>query len=112
MKWDWELSARAVKDLDGIDAKFRTPMIEGLSLLADEMTDPGYPIKSDNKKLKGMKGHFRLRVGNYRARYTQERRQVLDEKGQPAKGPKGQPIYTGMILVYTVFPRQSGYNDD
>lgn len=61
MKYDQKLSARAVKDLDGLDNKTRKRMLDRIAELADSPYDPKFSIKLTNQG-----GLRRSRVGGWR----------------------------------------------
>lgn len=69
------LHPKAQKELDGIPAKFRKHILEQLHIL--EKYD--HPLQHPRViKLQGGDGHdYRLRVGNYRVKFTLRRSDVL-----------------------------------
>jgi len=79
------LEKRAQRQLERLDKKTRTKIIEALRLLGDT----GFSARLDIKRLRGYKGQYRLRVGRHR---------VLFEL-QPEK----------IIIAHAALPRKKAY---
>lgn len=101
MRWSWELRPAAERELKKLDRKVIAMVLDGLDLLAREMTDHGRPVKADTKKLKGQAAEFRLRVGDYRIRYGVEVRET-QQSGH-------ESLTEGVIVVYHVANRREAY---
>jgi len=72
MKWDWILAKPAEKDLEKLDKRIRQNVFDALDLLILEIAEHGRAISSNVVKLSGRDQEFRLRVGDYRARFKME----------------------------------------
>ena len=79
------LEKKAQRQLERLDEKTRSRIVEALRLLGDR----GFSARLDLKKLRGYKGQYRLRVGRHR---------VLFEI-QPEK----------TIIVHAILPRRRAY---
>ena len=79
------LTKKALKQLKELDGPIRNRILEALVMLRDY----GFTGRLDIKKLRGYKGHYRIRVGEYR---------VLFELEKP-----------NTIIVYTILPRKKAY---
>ena len=79
------LEKRAQRQLERLDEKTRSRIVEALRLLGDR----GFSARLDLKKLRGYKGQYRLRVGRHR---------VLFEL-QPER----------VIIVHAILPRRRAY---
>lgn len=79
------LEKRAQRQLERLDEKTRSRVVEALRLLGDR----GFSARLDLKKLRGYRGQYRLRVGRHR---------VLFEL-QPEK----------TIIVHAILPRSRTY---
>jgi len=101
MNWTWELRPAAERELKKLDRKVVAAVLDELDLLARELTDYGRPIQADTKKLKGLEGEFRLRVGHYRVRYGVEFGAIQNERDAVAT--------QGTIVVYRVANRKEAY---
>jgi mRNA-degrading endonuclease RelE of RelBE toxin-antitoxin system len=68
MGWRWELTHRALKDLERLDRLVRNRIIAALDRLVDELA-AGAQL-SNVKRLVGTdEAEWRLRVGDYRVRF-------------------------------------------
>lgn len=65
--WTVELSKPAARDLRRLDPQIRTRVVAALSGLERE------PAKGDIRRLKGSRDEWRLRVGDWRVRFTHDR---------------------------------------
>ena len=81
---DWVFTARARRDFRRADPQVRRRIIEALDRLVSD------PQGSDVKKLVGRQDEWRLRVGDWRVRFTRE---------------------AGTIYVLRVLPRGRAYRD-
>ncbi|MBL7118686.1 type II toxin-antitoxin system RelE/ParE family toxin [Candidatus Bathyarchaeota archaeon] len=79
------LEKKAQRQLERLDEKTRSRIVEALRLLGDR----GFSARLDLKKLRGYKGQYRLRVGRHR---------VLFEL-QPEK----------TIIVHVILSRRRAY---
>lgn len=96
MIWRIQFTDPARKDLRNLDKTVAARVIQAFRRLESEMTQSGRPGSSDVKRLKGSSGLFRLRIGDYRAVFTQE-------KEWTGSGPEG------IISVHSVRPRGGAY---
>lgn len=71
MRWDYELTHPAEKDLARLERSTRVRIFEALDRLMVELSFEA-PNVSQVKKLKGTADEFRLRMGDYRLRFTRE----------------------------------------
>ena len=63
MIWELEWTERALKDTDRLAREERVRVLNGLNRLAETST-------GDIKKLAGSDNDWRLRIGNWRVRFT------------------------------------------
>lgn len=85
MTWRIEWTERALKDAERLDRQMRERIISAL----DRLATAG---QGDVKRLRGYDREWRLRVGDWRARFTYH-------------------YDSGVILVLRVLPRGSAYRE-
>ncbi len=61
--WSWSMTPRAARDLERLPVEARRRIVAALDRLADD------PATADIRKLAGLKDTWRLRAGDYRARF-------------------------------------------
>jgi mRNA interferase RelE/StbE len=75
--WKLEISSSSRQFLRALDQKSRTQIAKALERFVFEINNPDQPKMSDIKTLKGKKGEFRLRVGDFRIRFTKDKNVLL-----------------------------------
>jgi mRNA-degrading endonuclease RelE of RelBE toxin-antitoxin system len=68
MMWKLEFSKNSLLFLRSLDQDSQKKIGKALNRFLLELNNPEQPKLSDIKALKGKKGEFRLRVGNFRVR--------------------------------------------
>jgi len=79
------LERRAVRQLERLDRRMRERILKALRMLRDY----GFTSSLDVKKMRGYRGHYRLRVGDYRILF-----EVLESR---------------RIIVYSILHRGRAY---
>lgn len=101
MRWLWELTHRAAKDLQRLDSPVRKRIVTALDRLVDELAE-GSPL-SNVRRLAGTDlEEWRLRVGDYRVRFQLAFREFPVE-GQPGASE------VGLVVVVKVAHRSDAY---
>lgn len=84
--WQYQLTARAVRDIERLDPRVRSRVVEALDRLVEE------PHTRQLRKLRGTQSEWRLRVGDWRIRLERDDAQHV-------------------IRVLRVLPRGTAYRD-
>lgn len=71
MRYQLEFTASALRELRNLDAQMQARITARVTGLCDD------PFPSGVKKLQGLPGHFRIRVGDYRIIYRIDGQQVV-----------------------------------
>lgn len=98
MNWRVELTDPAKKDMARLDKPVAVRVVAALRKLAGELTEHGRPVLADVKKLAGTSDEWRMRVGDYRVRFT---RATVEGEHEPE----------GVITVHLVRHRREVYRD-
>lgn len=72
MTWRYELTGPAMKDLRKLDRTTAGRVLDALDRLVKELGDDSSPAQSNVRRIEGTGDEWRLRVGDYRARFTQD----------------------------------------
>jgi mRNA-degrading endonuclease RelE of RelBE toxin-antitoxin system len=101
MRWTWELTKRAEKDLARIDRPIRARIFDALDRLAEELT-VGATLSNVKKLVGGDHEEWRLRVGDYRAIFQMEVRIIVPQE-------EGEASESGAVIVVKVAHRREVY---
>lgn len=71
MRYKLEFTASALRELRSLDAQIQVRIAAKATALCDDPFPPGV------KKLQGLPGHFRVRVGDYRIIYRIDGQRVV-----------------------------------
>jgi mRNA interferase RelE/StbE len=72
MSWRYELTGPALKDLRKLDKATTGRILDALDRLMVELNGEAQTQQSDIRRLTGTTDQWRLRVGDYRARFSQD----------------------------------------
>jgi mRNA interferase RelE/StbE len=72
MTWRYELTGPAMKDLRKLDKTTAGRVLDALDRLQRELGEDASPAQSDVRRIEGTADQWRLRIGDYRARFSQD----------------------------------------
>lgn len=107
MRWRVEFSPHALRSLKKLDKPTWTAIVQGLAGLAEELSAGTslVQVAANVTKLVGVEPpEWRLRAGDYRARFRVDVRTATDAES-------GQPIEEGIVVVTRLGHRRDVYRD-
>ena len=105
--WRYELTGQAERDLRQLDRAVRQRVLRALDRFVDK-PGPGPihdPERGDVRRLRGAPEEYRLRVGDWRVRFTV--RVVVE----PVPPPDSGEVTVHVVTVLRVLPRGRAYRD-
>ena len=105
--WRYELTGQAERDLRQLDRAVRQRVLRALDRFVAK-TGPGPildPERGDVRRLRGSSEEYRLRIGDWRVRFTV--RLVVE----PMPPPDSGEVIVHVVDVLRVLPRGRAYRD-